>query len=50
MVCVMCMWRCGGWFVAVATSSASWFAILLLKIPVCALTFCIVILCLVHRI
>ena len=29
---------------------ASWYAISLPKIPVCALTFCIVMLCLVHRI
>ena len=31
-------------------SFASWFAISLPEIPVCALTYCIVMLCLVHRI
>ena len=50
MVCAMCMWDVGIGLLLVVPSLASWFAISLPKIPECALTFCNVLLCFVHRI
>ena len=37
---------CGDWFVAGESFVASWYEISLHEIPMCALTFCIVMLCL----
>ena len=48
--CVMCMWGMGVGLLQVVPSFAIWSVILLSKILSCALTFCIVMLCLVHRI
>ena len=46
--CVLCV--CGMWGLVCCRQYASWFVISLPKIPVCALTFCNVMLCVVHRI
>ena len=40
---------CEGWFVQVVPSFASWSLILLSKIPMYIVTFCIIMLCLVCR-
>ena len=50
MMFAMFMWGVGVGLLPVAPSFASWSMIPLLKIPVCALTFYIVMLCMVHRI
>ena len=49
-LCVMCMWGVGVGLLWAVPSFASWSVISLHVIPTCALTFCIVMLCLVHGI
>ena len=48
MVCSMCMWGVEVGLLQVVPSFASWFVILLPKIMVCVLIFCIVMLCMVQ--
>ena len=50
MVCGVCMSGVGMGLLRVVPLFASWFAISLPMILICALTFCIVMLCLIERI
>ena len=50
MVCVMCMWGVGIALLQVVPLFAIWYVISLPEIPMCSVTFCIVVLSLLHRI